>query len=87
MHQKFPFSPKGPFLEAADRDGEIFGFERMTEAIRQARIERISAERAIERFFAEVDAFSGGRFQEDDQTMVVLRAADTVPVGDVSSVG
>jgi len=42
---------------------------------------------AIERFFAEVDAFSGGRSQEDDQTMVVLRAADTVPVGDVSSVG
>ena len=59
----------------------------MTEAIRQAGIERISAERAIERFFAEVAAFSGGRSQEDDQTMIVLRVADTVPVGDVSRFG
>ena len=74
-------------IEAADRDGEIFGFERMAEVIRQAGIERISAERALAHFFAEVDAFSGGQAQEDDQTMVVLRAADAVPLGGVSSLG
>ena len=74
-------------IEAADRDGEIFGFERMAEVIRQAGIERISAERALEHFFAEVDAFSGGQAQEDDQTMVVLRAADAVPLDGASTIG
>ena len=44
-------------------------------------------ERALEHFFAEVDAFSGGQAQEDDQTMVVLRAADAVPLDGVSSNG
>jgi serine phosphatase RsbU (regulator of sigma subunit) len=60
-------------IEAANGDGELFGFERMAGVIRQAGIDRISAESAIQRFFDQVDAFSGSRAQEDDQTMVALR--------------
>ena len=66
-------------IEAADLDGEIFGYERTAETIRQAGIDRVQADVVGQRLFDAVDAFSTVSVQEDDQTMVVIRVTDESP--------
>ena len=62
-------------IEAANETGELFGFERTAETIRQAGISGLSAAALVEQLFDAVGAFVGEELQEDDQTMVVIRAA------------
>ena len=60
-------------IEAANETGELFGFERTAETIRQVGISGLSAAELVQRLFDEVGAFVGEELQEDDQTMVVIR--------------
>ena len=62
-------------IEAANETGELFGFERTAETIRQAGISGLSASALVDQLFDAVGAFVGEELQEDDQTMVVIRAA------------
>ncbi len=60
-------------IEAANETGELFGFERTAETIRQAGISGFSAAELVQRLFDEIGDFVGEELQEDDQTMVVIR--------------
>mgnify|MGYP005627951099 FL=1 len=62
-------------IEASDHSGELFGFDRVAQIIADAGSEYSSAEHIIEHLFGELDAFSAGNEQDDDQTIVVVRAA------------
>ena len=59
--------------EMNDPSGEIFGFERTTETIRQACAEDLSAEALIDQLIGTVKEFAGGASQGDDMTVVVLK--------------
>lgn len=59
-------------IEAANTDGEPFGFERTAQVIRNGCKRSLGAEELIEFVFEEVDRHAGGNEQEDDQTMVVV---------------
>ena len=58
--------------EARNAAGELFGFERTAETVRQGCVEELSATALIDRLLGEVQAFSGDHPQEDDQTIVVV---------------
>jgi sigma-B regulation protein RsbU (phosphoserine phosphatase) len=58
--------------ETQNREGELYGFERLQEIIREVGSEGSAAE-VIERLFAEVVGFRGTLQQEDDMTSVVVR--------------
>jgi len=60
-------------IEATNEAGEMFGFERTAEVIRQGCVEGLSAEALLERIIEEVKTFSQGVPQGDDQTVVVLK--------------
>ena len=60
-------------IEAADIDGEMYGFERTAAAIRAGCAEGLAAGALIERLIGEVQVFAQGVSQEDDMTCVVLR--------------
>lgn len=62
-------------IEAAGDGDEFFGFDRVARIIADAGIEQCSAEQIIDDLFRELDAFSAGYKQDDDQTIVVVRAA------------
>lgn len=59
--------------EAANRQAELFGFERTAETIRQGCAEGLSAEALIDRLIGTVKAFAGDVPQGDDMTVVVLK--------------
>jgi serine phosphatase RsbU (regulator of sigma subunit) len=60
-------------IEAANEAGEIFGFERTGQLIRQGGTAGLSAGALIERLVEEVRAFAGQAPQGDDMTCVALR--------------
>ena len=62
-------------IEAAGKGDELFGFERVARIVGEAGIEGSNAEQIIDNLFSELDAFSDGYEQDDDQTIVVVRAA------------
>ena len=62
-------------IEAGSKSGELFGFERVTEMIQRVGRENISAEQIIELVFHELDHFAADYEQDDDQTIVVIKAA------------
>jgi sigma-B regulation protein RsbU (phosphoserine phosphatase) len=61
-------------IEAMSESGELFGFDRVAHLISQGGSKSESAECIIDNLFKELDAFSMGREQDDDQTVVVVRA-------------
>ena len=60
-------------VEADNPAGDMFGFERTAETIRQACAEGLSAEGVIDRLISAVKAFAGDEPQGDDMTVVVLK--------------
>ena len=60
-------------IEAENVEGEIYGFERTAETIRQACAEDLSAEALIDRLIGAVQDFAGDAPQGDDMTVVVLK--------------
>lgn len=62
-------------IEAAGKGDELFGFERVGRIIADAGMEASNAEQIIDDIFSELDTFSAGYEQDDDQTIVVVRAA------------
>lgn len=58
-------------VDAENGDGEMFGTERLTDALR--RLERNNAHSAVEAVLAEVSEFQGGTEHFDDETLVVLQ--------------
>jgi ligand-binding sensor domain-containing protein/serine phosphatase RsbU (regulator of sigma subunit) len=59
-------------VEAEDEEGELFGFERTNEVIRQGCLEGLAAEQLTDRLLMEVREFVGEEAQGDDQTVVVV---------------
>ena len=59
-------------VEAENEQGEMFGFERLGEVIRQGGAAGVGAEELLGRILGEVRAFAGEATQKDDQTVVVL---------------
>lgn len=57
--------------EATDSLGEELGLDRLVAAVRRARVRGAAA--IAEAVFADLDAFTGGRPQTDDQTLVVVQ--------------
>jgi sigma-B regulation protein RsbU (phosphoserine phosphatase) len=67
-------------IEAANPEGELFGYDRTREVIQQAGKQSLSARQLIQRVLDDVERFAGDGKQEDDQTVVVLRAeSSTAP--------
>lgn len=62
------------FIEVDNGEGEMFGFERLSAALRRGAGEALSAVALIDYIVAEVSAFSVNSRREDDQTIVVLGA-------------
>ncbi|MBT4504504.1 MAG: SpoIIE family protein phosphatase [Gemmatimonadetes bacterium] len=60
--------------EAENVAGDLFGFERTAETIRQGCTENQSAEELIDRLFGSIETFVGSAIQRDDMTCVVMRA-------------
>jgi len=61
-------------IEAANPEGELFGYDRTREVIRQAGKQSLSARQLIQRVLDDVERFADDGKQEDDQTVVVIRA-------------
>ena len=61
------------FPEAANADGDMFGFEHTADVIRQGCSEGLSPEELVERLIGEARAFTGDEPQADDMTCVVVR--------------
>jgi serine phosphatase RsbU (regulator of sigma subunit) len=61
-------------IEAMSENGELFGFERVAHIISQGGSKSESAQYIVDNLFKELDAFAFGREQDDDQTVVVVRA-------------
>ena len=66
-------------IEAANGAGELFGYERTLETIRQAGMAGYNGAELVDQIFAQLESFTGGGMQEDDQTMVVIRAMEDTP--------
>ena len=64
------------FPEAANVDGDMFGFDRAADVIRQGCSEGLSPEKLIDRLIHEVTAFTGDEPQADDMTCVVVRVEE-----------
>ena len=67
-------------IEATNRVGEILGFERTSDAIRYAGISGYNGTALVDHIFSQVEMFTQGCIQEDDQTMVVIRSNRNSPV-------
>ena len=63
-------------IEATNELGEQFGYDRTAATIRDAGISKLSAHGLMQRLFDDVAAFVGAEVQEDDQTVVVVKALD-----------
>jgi len=63
-------------MEAMDPAGAVFGFTSTAEALRSACERRLPADKLVDYILAQVEEFSAGAPQADDQTVVVLRAED-----------
>ena len=60
-------------VEAANAQGEQFGYDRATEAVREACAKGLSGEATIDRLIRVAERFREGEPQEDDTTCVVVR--------------
>ena len=58
-------------LERENRDGEIFGIERLSEWMRES--PRVPAEEAVAELMQRLAAFGGGKPFEDDVTLMLVR--------------
>ncbi len=63
-------------IEASDKEGDMFGFERTAEVLEQGCVEGLHAAAMIEHLFGAVEQFSGATAREDDMTCVVLKLAE-----------
>lgn len=61
-------------VEAMNEQGEIFGFERLIEAVQDAH--SLSAESLLRTVLERIDAFSGNASQHDDLTAIVLSVVE-----------
>ncbi len=59
-------------IEAANKDGELYGFDRVTKAIHYAGRLKMNAQELIRHLFDEVEKFTQYSERDDDQTVVVL---------------
>jgi sigma-B regulation protein RsbU (phosphoserine phosphatase) len=57
-------------VEEMNEDKEIFGFERLLEAVQEAR--SMSADSLLKEVLNKVNEFAGGAAQHDDLTVIVL---------------
>ena len=64
-------------FEARDREGDMFGRERLQETVYASRTE--PAHTIVDRVFQAVDRHAGGRAPEDDRTLVVVKVAASPP--------
>ena len=62
--------------EAMNPDGEVFGEERLLEAVR--RVQELSAHEILEAVRAAVTSFARGSAQGDDQTLIVVKGVGSV---------
>ena len=67
-------------IEAGNEAGELYGFDRVAEAIRQAGRRQMRSQELIDHLFGDVKQFVQDSEQTDDQTVVVIRVdGDTTP--------
>jgi serine phosphatase RsbU (regulator of sigma subunit) len=67
-------------IEAGNEAGELYGFDRVAEAIRQAGRRQMRSQELIDHLFGDVKQFVQDSEQADDQTVVVIRVdGDTAP--------
>ena len=64
------------FSEAANAEGQLFGFDRTMEVIRRGCSEGLSPEDLIDRLIGEVKGFTADEPQADDMTCVVIKVDD-----------
>ena len=62
--------------EAMNGNGDIFGYDRTSDTLRQACDEGVSAKTLVDRVLSDVANFCGNRPQDDDQTIVVVAVED-----------
>ena len=67
-------------IEASDSSGDLFGFDRTAETIRQMGRQNASAAQLVDYMFDAVEAFSAAGPPEDDQTMVAIRVEATADI-------
>ena len=60
-------------VEARDREGRVYGFDRLGEVIQDVDRE-IGAREMVDRILRDVEQFTASSAQEDDRTLVVLKA-------------
>ena len=60
-------------IEAGNEAGELYGFDRIAEAIRQAGRRQMRSQEIIDHLFGDVEQFVQDSEQADDQTVVVIR--------------
>jgi serine phosphatase RsbU (regulator of sigma subunit) len=60
-------------IEAENRSGELFGFERTADAIRNGCRQGVSSEALVQQVIAAAKGFAGETAQGDDQTIVAVR--------------
>ena len=60
-------------IEAGNEAGELYGFDRIAEAIRQAGRRQMRSQEIIDHLFGDVKQFVQDSEQADDQTVVVIR--------------
>ena len=68
-------------IETVSPEGQLFGYDRTLEVIQQAGKQSLSAQQLIQRILDAVEDFAGDGKQEDDQTVVVVRAETPVTPG------
>jgi serine phosphatase RsbU (regulator of sigma subunit) len=60
-------------IEAQNNNDELFGFERTAGCIQRAGMRSLSAKELVDELLVEVDEFTGGSQQMDDQTVVAIK--------------
>lgn len=67
-------------IESSDVEGNLFGFDRTADAIRQMGIQSASSTKLVKHVFDIIEDFAGTGAQEDDQTMVAIRATPSATI-------
>ena len=67
-------------IESSDVEGNLFGFDRTADAIRQMGIQCASSTKLVKHVFDIIEDFAGTGAQEDDQTMVAIRATPSATI-------
>lgn len=72
-------------IEAVNRAGEMFGYDRTAEAVRSGCVEGLFSEELLERLFAAVRGFSAGTARQDDQTVVAVKLGVAGPLSSAAA--